>query len=270
MNFLRQKQKVTRKKNWLYFGLFICSLSLVSLSVFPNSNALSTNIAKNSEPIALAQQGKDLYEAGELDKAIDTWQKAADAYQQKGDNLGATESLLNKASAQQALGLYPRSCQTLLQAFGTKDLNCKNLREKSSAIEQQISENEGDATKLQPELIALVQPLVQQPDSTNKAVALLRIGDFFRENDNLQVSQQVLTMSQDVAKKMDSRAEESAALLSMGNTARAIGNRQKDRFSPLTTAFNVISTENASASAALKPFQPALDYYDRAAKNEDS
>jgi CHAT domain-containing protein len=271
MRFSKQKQTVTRKKNWLYFGLFICSLSLVSLSIFfPNSNAWSTDIAKNSEPIALAQQGKDLYEAGELDKAIDTWQKAADAYQQKGDGLGATESLLNKASAQQALGLYPRSCQTLLQAFGTKDLNCKNLREKSSGIEQAIVENEGDATKLQPELMALVQPLVQQPDSGNKAIGLLRLGDFFRENDNLQVSQQVLAMSQEVAKKMNSGAEESAALLSMGNTARAIGNRQRDRFSRLATAFNVISTENASAEFALKPFQPALDYYDRAAKNEDS
>jgi CHAT domain-containing protein len=271
MGFPRHKQKIIRKKNWFYLGLFSCSLLIISIGVsFPNLKAWSADPAKSSEPLTLTQQGKEFYEAGQLDRAIDTWQKAADAYAENGNGEGAIESLLNKASAQQALGLYPRSCQTLLQAFGVKDLNCKNLREKSSSLEQKLSESKDDAAKPQPEVIALIQPLAQQADSANKAIALLRIGDFFRENDNLQVSQQVLEMSRNVAKQSNSEAEESAVLLSLGNTARAIGNKQQSQFPKLTTAFNVISTQNASAKAALKPFQPALDYYEQAATTSDS
>jgi CHAT domain-containing protein len=261
-----------RRKKWIYLGLFTCSVLLFSFGFSAvNLQANSTTVAaKGSEPLALTQQGKELYESGRLDQAIETWQKAADAYDRNGNGEGFRESLLNKASAQQALGLYPRSCQTLMQAFGVKDLNCKNLREKSSSLEEKYLASDTDTEQLQPELMSMIEPIAQQPDSVNKVVGLLRIGDFFRESEYLQVSEKVLAMSRDVAQKSSVSGEESAILLSLGNTARELGNREQGRFPRLTTAFNVISTQNASADAALAPFKPALDYYEQAAASSNS
>jgi CHAT domain-containing protein len=265
MNFKKYKSGRIRPKSWIYLGLFTCSVLLFSIG-FSNFNlrAESTNIAKSSEPLAIAQKGQQLYEAGKIDRAIDTWQEAADAYDRAGNKDGVRESLLNKASAQQTLGLYPRSCQTLLQAFGTKDLNCKKLREKSNSLEEKFVLSRKEKIDLQPEVIALVQPIAEQPDSKDKALGLLRIGDFLRENEYLQTSEKVLQMSRDVAKKTNSSQEESAALLSLGNTARAIGDREQNKYPKLTTAFNIISTQDASADAALAPFEPALNYYQQA------
>ena len=44
-------------------------------------------------PLKLAQQGKKYYEAGKLDKAIQTWQKATEAYQAAGNNDGSRGKL---------------------------------------------------------------------------------------------------------------------------------------------------------------------------------
>lgn len=236
-----------------------------SLLILFNSSVLSASKTEITQPLQLAQQGQKFYEAGQLDRAVESWQKAADAYQAKGDSVSATESLLNTATAQQGLGLYPKSCQTILAAFGIEDLNCKKLRTEAVPIEQKLAGLNLQTSNRRSQVATSIEPILKQPDSLNKAIGLLRFGDFWRETGYLQMSQETLKMSLDVAKNLDSPEQESAALLSLGNTTRAIAKDRQSRFPPITTAFNIIANQRGSVKAAIAPYQSAIDFYDRAA-----
>ena len=254
--------------------LIICALLglalTLSLPALSSAGQASFLISQASNPLQLAQLGKDFYEAGQLDKAAKVWQEAADAYEQAGDGEGMTESLINRAIAQQALGLYPKSCQTLLQAFGVEDLNCQALIEKVEPLERKLEEPTENRQTIQAEVISSLKSLAEQPDSFNKATGLLRLGDFFRQSGYLQVSQDILLLSLDVAEQLRSSQDQGAALLSLGNTARAIGNRKRDRFPPVTTALDVIVNQQASAAAAIAPYQQAIEFYEQSANQSNS
>ena len=254
--------------------LIICALLGLALTLglpaLSSAGQASFVISQASNPLQLAQRGKDFYEAGQLDRAAKVWQEAADAYEQAGDGEGMTESLINTAIAQQGLGLYPKSCQTLLQAFGVEDLNCQALIEKVEPLEGKLEELTENRQTIQAEVISSLKSLAEQPDSFNKATGLLRLGDFFRQSGYLQVSQDILLLSLDVAEQLRSPQDQGAALLSLGNTARAIGNRKRDRFPPVTTALDVIANRQASAAAAIAPYQQAIEFYERSANQSNS
>jgi CHAT domain-containing protein len=161
----------------------------------------------------LAIQGKQLYEAGQFSEAAKVWQQAADSYAQVGAHDGITQSLINIAEAQQALGLYPRACNTLLQAFEIAQPNCQKLTQEDENRQQRQD--------------ALLKNLEAQPNSLNKAIGLRSLGDIFQRLDDLDLSQQVLQLSLKVAKALPSPQDESAALLSLGNTEQAKGNRER-------------------------------------------
>jgi CHAT domain-containing protein len=215
---------------------------------------------KGVNPLQLEQQGKEYYEAGQLGAAAKIWQEAAKAYKTNGDREKMTESLLNRATAQQALGLYPKSCQTILEAYGVNDLNCQGLIAKTGSLERQLETEIPKAT-----LISSIQPLTEAPASANKTTALLRLGDFFRQRNDLKLSREVLLLSLETATELNSPQAESAALLSLGNTARAIANREQTQFPPATIALDVVLNQQGSVEAALAPYQPAINYYERAA-----
>ncbi len=235
--------------------------ALLGLGTALTLPALSAEKAVN--PLQLEQRGKEFYEAGQLGAAATAWQEAADAYGAAGDRAKMTESLLNRATAQQALGLYPKSCQTILQAYEVDDLNCQGLI--AETLERQVEKPVPKDT-----LISSLQPLAQAPASSNKATALLRMGDFFRQRNDLKLSREVLLLSLATAEELDLPQAESAALLSLGNTARAIANREQAQFPPATVALDVALNQGGSVEAALAPYQPAIDYYERAAARADS
>jgi CHAT domain-containing protein len=237
--------------------------ALLGLGTALTLPALSAEKAVN--PLQLEQRGKEFYEAGQLGAAATAWQEAADAYGAAGDRAKMTESLLNRATAQQALGLYPKSCQTILQAYEVDDLNCQGLIAKTASLERQLEKEIPKDT-----LISSLQPLVETTASSNKTTALLRLGDFFRQRNDLKLSREVLLLSLATAEQLDSPQAESATLLSLGNTARAIANREQAQFPPATIALDVALNQQGSVKAALAPYQPAIDYYERAAARADS
>jgi CHAT domain-containing protein len=79
-----------------------------------------------------------------------------------------------------------------------------------------------------------------------------------------------LLLSLATAEELDLPQAESAALLSLGNTARAIANREQAQFPPATVALDVALNQQGSVKAALAPYQPAIDYYEQAATRADS
>ena len=85
-------------------------------------------------------QGQLQLTLGEPEKALPTWQQAANIYGKIGDPNGAMGSLINQAQARQDLGLYPRACQTLLEALELDSKDCEvseigiqNLKAQQSA-----------------------------------------------------------------------------------------------------------------------------------------
>jgi CHAT domain-containing protein len=245
--------------------IFLACLGLVTALCLP---VFSLQGEVTPQPVNLAQQGKNFYEAGELDRAIATWQEAADAYAAAGNSQGSMGSLMNTATAQQALGLYPQSCQTVLQAFAVDQFNCLELQQQAQSVEQKLSLEADllDREQSKQEVQAIIKPIVEQPDSLNKATGLLRLGDYLRETGYAHVAESVLSFSLDTAKTMESPVETTAALLSLGNTARAIADREQNRFPPLTVALDVVVNQRGSATAALEPYQSAIDYYQQAAQ----
>ncbi len=131
----------------------------------------------------LNTQGKLQLAQGQAEKALTTWQKATQTYQQVGDKTGVVRSLINQAQALRVLGFYPRVTTTLEQAN---------------------------------------QILQDQPDSAIKAAGLLSFGDALRLVGDLKQSQDVLHKSLAISQQLQSRPAITSALLSLGNTAYAL------------------------------------------------
>jgi CHAT domain-containing protein len=127
-------------------------------------------------------QGRLQFAQGQAETALATWQQAAATYEQVGDEAGATKSRLNQAQALQTLGLYRRASTLLTQVKQSFDV---------------------------------------QPDSLTKAVGLRSLGDVLQLVGDLDQSRQTLEESLAIARRLPSPQNISAALLSLGNTARA-------------------------------------------------
>ncbi|HHP7230362.1 MAG TPA: CHAT domain-containing protein [Xenococcaceae cyanobacterium] len=223
-------------------------------------------LSAQTPPQNLAQEGQTLYEAGKLDRAIEVWQDAANAYATQGNSEGKIASLLNTATAQQGLGLYTQSCETIFQAYSLENPDCLDLLAQSQTWESQLQSNSITTTEFQAEINQAIAPILQQPVAANKAIALLRLGDFLREKAHLKVATTVLEASQATSQQLNDLDQETAVLISLGNTARAIALEQQNRFPPKTVALNIIANRSSSADAALEPYQPAIQYYQQAAE----
>lgn len=126
-------------------------------------------------------QGSIQLDLGQTQQALQTWQRAEAIYQKLGDRNGMISSRINSAQAWQVLGFYRRGLTLLTQ---------------------------------------LQQELQSQPDSITKVVELRSLGDALQLVGSLPQSLQVLQESFKIAEKLQSPENVSAALFSLGNTAR--------------------------------------------------
>ena len=219
------------------------------------------------EPIQLAQKGKEYYEAGKLDKAIKTWRQATAAYEAAGNEDGSRESYLNTATAQQALGLYPQSCASILGAFNLTDkTDCNKLIEQAQAIEPQLSGIVPLSEQAEGKLLPDLSDIEQYPNTPGKVIGLLRFGDYLRESGYPRVATKALELGLDSTDKMSSSTQKTAILLSLGNAERAIALEKQNQFPSQTVILDVIANSGGTAESALSPYKPALNYYDRATK----
>ena len=243
------------------------NLRLVLTATFALLVTLSLPVLSAEELNAsqLAQQGQTLYEAGQLEQAIASWQQAASAYQQQGDLEQSRANLLNKATAQQNLGIYQESCSSVLRAFDL-DTNCIQLLEEVRPLEQQLQglipvDAEHEATAF-----SSLKPLLGSQASTNKTVALLRLGDYLRYTDYPNVAGVLLIRSQETAQTLKNPNREAAVALSLGNTYRYLAQQQQNRFPPQTIAFNALANSKGNPEEVLKIYQPAVNTYQQAAE----
>jgi len=135
---------------------------------------------------ALNTQGRLQSAKGQWSEAIETWNRAAATYEQAGNKTGVIGSLINHAQALQALGL---------------------------------------SSQAEAELLQVEQILQQQSDPELKVTGLQNLGQALRRVGNLSKSQEVLQKSLEVAKEFQLSKAVGSALLELGNTERALGNR---------------------------------------------
>ncbi|MDJ0691218.1 MAG: CHAT domain-containing protein [Xenococcaceae cyanobacterium MO_188.B32] len=249
----------------LKITFYLCLGILTTLGL-PAISAQKTTV----QPSELARQGKELYEAGQLNRAAEIWQEAAAAYSTAGNSQASIESLINTATAQQGLGLYEQSCQTILNAFDFKNHDCELIKERVLPLEQKLATSLPIYEDSQTELVTVFQPILDRPNSLNKTRGLLRLGDYFSHTEYLQIGEELLSLSLDTAKQINSLSQQVSALLSLGNTARSIALRQQNQFPPQTVALNIIANQDSSTTAALAPYQPAIDYYQQVVNTSPS
>ncbi|WP_235018607.1 CHAT domain-containing protein [Tolypothrix sp. NIES-4075] len=180
-------------------------------------------------------QGNLQLELGKAELALNTWKQAENIYKKAGDEVGKTRSLINQSIAQQALGQYLLSRMTLKQMY---------------------------------------HRLEKQPDSLVKATALRSLGDVVQLIGDLEESLKVLLKSRDIAEKLQSPPEISAALLSLGNIYAALANRESqldttniEQYTPLHYLNTSVFTQDPKT---IKFYQQAAQFYLEAANTSTS
>ena len=126
-------------------------------------------------------QGSIQLDLGQAEEALKTWQRGETIYRQLDDRNGVVRTRLNQAQAWQILGFYRRGLNILTE---------------------------------------LKQQLELEPNSLIKAVELRSLGNALQLAGDLQQSRQVLEQSKSIAQKLESWEDVSAAIFSLGNTAR--------------------------------------------------
>jgi CHAT domain-containing protein len=202
----------------------------------------------------LIQQGKLAYERGQFQIALTQWQQATTLYQKAQNPIGIAGSQLNQAQAFTAMGMHRRACKTLITALQLPILQAKQLCEVDFATD----------------------PIPASPmqSSQLRTMGLHQLGEVLRLIGNLERSQQVLFQAQQDSSPPD-RNLSSSILLSLGNTARDMGNRERNRTNEsapksITTFLpkgKTCNTTSVELTSAIEAYQTAIDCYQQAATN---
>ncbi|MGK7901481.1 MAG: CHAT domain-containing protein [Hormoscilla sp.] len=226
----------------------------------------------------LAQEGLQLYQAGQIESALERWQKAAEIYEQMGDRSQATEIMLSKAAAEQALGYYPQSYKTIVRAMGLDKAAEKRLTLEIDEVSN-VLEKDPENKDARGELRGAIAEMTAGTAGVNKARGLRLLGEYFQQTGKLEVSSLVL---QDSIRVSGENGEASAALVSLGNTARAIGQKEQAQKNPLEEASLLVMLEEDEpgilkrelnktlVEAFLIPYEEALASYKQAASLSQS
>ncbi|MEL6786631.1 MAG: hypothetical protein AAFO76_04305, partial [Cyanobacteria bacterium J06607_15] len=190
----------------------------------------------------LSWQAQQLYQSGELNLAATAWQQAADSFESQGDRLGRTKSLINQSQVLQDLGLYPRACRSLLQAFET----AASPQCDGAAIEQ---------------LLAALEK--QTKITVVEGIGLRSLGSVLQKQGLLVEAQKILQLSEVATRNTP---EQGATLLAQGNVNQALGNLQRERWS-----YDWITEiiDRQESNNALLPYQAAFQAYLASAQTGD-
>ncbi len=211
--------------------------------------AESLNLLKNSPQTADQQRifaaTLDIQAQGELatgatEAAVKTWQQAIALNQEMSNPVGVMQSQINQSQAWQDLGQSPRACQVLLDALEITNTDC------------QISE-------------AQLQNLPNTPPLNLQAIALRSLGNVLRINGKTEESQQVLLKSLKIQEKIGNPQEIGKIYLSLGNTARALGNKNNAKISSNLEDKPVSCTTEITSEKNFPFYQQAAICYQQAA-----
>ncbi|MFM7575253.1 MAG: tetratricopeptide repeat protein, partial [Snowella sp.] len=211
--------------------------------------AQSLNLLKNSpqtpDQKRIFSATLDIQAQGELatgatEAAVKTWQQAIELNQEMSNPVGVMQSQINQSQAWQDLGQSPRACQVLLNVLEIPNTDC------------QISETQ-------------LQNLPDTPPLNLQAIALRSLGNVLRINGRAEESRQVLLKSFQLAEKSGDNQEIGKIYLSLGNTARALGNKNNAKISSNLEDKPVSCTTEITSEKNFPFYQQAASCYQQAA-----
>ena len=176
--------------------------------------------------------GQDAYQSGRFGEARDCWRFARKFHQGK----AAIDDQINQAQAEQALGLFPLACKTLLPLYSPTTPDCKALPQDDTA--------QGDTRRT-----AFLDQIQKQATTPEKLAGLRSFGNTLRGIGSLDLAEKVLSL--DILKRLPDQASLS---LDLGNTQRAMSEQAWD--------FYVRSGEQADLEIAVKRAKEALQHYE--------
>ncbi|MBD6621258.1 CHAT domain-containing protein [Komarekiella sp. 'clone 1'] len=197
-----------------YLLLSILGLS-ASASYAPFTLAETVNQqAKQNQAELLTQKGHWQLNQGQAQEASQSWQQATKIYRQLQDSEGITGSLINENLALQTLGLYPRACETLLEALKMNAWICAPTQlQLTESIENLLS---SAIHKLEPTQVYLL--------------GLQNLGDALRLIGKLNESEVVLKKTLLLAQQTTPKYDVSGIRLSLASTKQTIYKRLQDKY----------------------------------------
>ncbi|BBD63741.1 tetratricopeptide domain protein [Nostoc commune NIES-4072] len=199
-------------------------------------------------------QGQLQLAVGESEAALATWKQAAEIYQNLSNQNGAIRNQINQTQAMQDLGLYPMACKTLLKILEFDHQNCQITKEELQILKKRFV-NKGNSSSLD-------------------ILALRSLGNVLRVVSQLEQSQMVLLAAGQLAQQSGDSQNLAATYLSLGNTARSLGNRKiqlgkpSQEQLPLTHPINCI--QEATITDAAELYQQAATCYRQAESSTSS
>ena len=217
-------------KDSIYYRLVIFLMSAWLVIAF------GSPVRSQPDALQLALQAQQLYDRGKTTQAALAWEQAAIAFQEQGDRLQEVKSLINQSQALQDLGLYPKACNVLLEAFERESI-CST-----------------------PQLDRFIQDLAEgSPINSVEAIGLRSLGEVLRRQGMLQQSKKLLQLSRSAVRDP---SELASTFLALGNVHQALGNRVRDFWS-YDEVTEIIDRQQPKI--ALEPYLSAFSAYEDAA-----
>jgi CHAT domain-containing protein len=194
------------------------------------------------EAIALTNLGNARLAVGQPEKAAANLGRAIELYRQLGDEAGVKRGQIYRVRSLQELGLFLQACETLTQPLGLDAGICQ---------EENLPDED------------LAELLTTQTHAI-EVEGWRSLGEVFRVLGQLDESKTVLKRLTEIV------PDDSAVLLSLGNTLRAEGDLERDRAALPRYDYQPwqCGTSNPGASglrAALDTYENALEPYQKAA-----
>ncbi|GFE68838.1 CHAT domain-containing protein [Chroococcus sp. FPU101] len=183
-----------------------------SLNLIKSVSETSVNLSLIAQ--ILNNQGLIQLGKGQAEQALETWQKASQAYAKSSDKIGYLRSQVNQAKALDLMGLHSRACQILAEALQVDLTIClpnnldkiPRLEHNKNIIIKKLKqlENNIDSVKFtawhtlakelretaQPELSQIIlQNLLSQANSSeDQAIILLSLGKIYSSEKNHKIA----------------------------------------------------------------------------------
>ena len=300
------------KLNLRKYLIFLFALAL-AISITAKT-AVPVNSQVHKDAVELIDRAKQFYLNEQYSQASRVWQQAVTAFERQKDVLNQSMALSNLALTQQKLGnltaaekaianslkLIQTQSQTEEQqnilahsldirgsiersrgefklAFETwqqAEKIYQKLDNDRSIIKNQIHQAQalqdlGYYRRANKILDSVTERLSDRPDSKEKVLALLSHGNTLRAVGNLGESLKVLQQAIAIAEELNASEQKNAVLLSLGNTVRALGNRVEPQAISPVDLASRQCLSNSNLQIANAYYSQAADCYQQSALSTD-